>query len=84
MSGRNQKPKPVMQVYVSKNGQRYGPYSREELQHEVDAGVFKSEHFALCEGETNWVRIGEMPEISSGPTSGGGITRSGQASREPE
>ena len=43
-----------MKLYVSKNGQRYGPYSLEELRREVLADVFRPEHFASSDNGRTW------------------------------
>ncbi len=52
-----------MQIYVSKNGQRYGPYSPEELRREVQADVFRPEHFASIDNCRTWQPISGIPEI---------------------
>jgi hypothetical protein len=52
-----------MQIYVSKNGQRYGPYSVEELRHEVHANVFQPGHFASCDNGQSWTPISALPGI---------------------
>lgn len=52
-----------MQFYVSKNGQRYGPYSLEELRNEVLANVFRPEHFASSDNGRTWEPISAIPGI---------------------
>jgi len=52
-----------MQLYVSKNGQRYGPYSLQELRREVLANVFRPEHFASSDNGRTWGPISAVPEI---------------------
>lgn len=52
-----------MQIYVSKNSQRYGPYSVEELRREVQANVFRPEHFASIDNCRTWQPISAIPEI---------------------
>jgi anti-anti-sigma regulatory factor len=52
-----------MQVYVSKEGQRYGPYSLEELRKEVQANVFRPEHFASIDNCGTWEPISFIPGI---------------------
>jgi hypothetical protein len=39
-------PSPSMQVYISKRGQRYGPYCIEELRQQLDSNVFTGDDFA--------------------------------------
>ena len=52
-----------MKLYVSKNGQRYGPYSLEELRREVLADVFRPEHFASSDNGRTWEPISAVPGI---------------------
>ena len=52
-----------MQFYVSKGGQRYGPYSLEELRREVLANVFRPEHFASSDNGCTWDPISAVPGI---------------------
>jgi GYF domain 2 len=52
-----------MQLYVSKNGQRYGPYSLEELRHEVLANFFCAENFASSDNGQTWEPISAIPGI---------------------
>ncbi len=56
---------PTMQIYVSKNGQRYGPYSMEELRKELRASVFQPGHFASSDEGRTWVRLDELPGLGS-------------------
>jgi anti-anti-sigma regulatory factor len=52
-----------MQLYVSKNGQRYGPYSLQELRQEVLANVFRPEDFASSDNGQTWELISAVPGI---------------------
>jgi anti-anti-sigma regulatory factor len=56
---------PTMRIYVSKNGQRYGPYSMEELRKEVRANVFQPGHFASSDEGRSWTRLDELPGMNS-------------------
>ena len=49
-----------MQVYVSKGGQQFGPYSVEQLLEYVQQGNFTAEDLACHDGK-NWVTIAEVP-----------------------
>jgi len=49
-----------MQVYVSKDGQQYGPYTIEQLREYVQQGNFTAEDLACHDGQ-NWVRIADVP-----------------------
>jgi anti-anti-sigma regulatory factor len=55
----------AMQIYVSKGGQRYGPYSIEELKQQLDSNVFTAEDFASCDDSRSWMRISAVPGIGS-------------------
>ena len=53
-----------MKIYVLKEGLRYGPYSINELKQEVDAGVFKPDHFASNDDCHSWDRISKLPQLA--------------------
>ena len=53
-----------MKIYVLKDSLRYGPYSIKELRQELDAGVFKPEHFASFDDCHSWSPISKLPGIS--------------------
>jgi uncharacterized protein DUF4339 len=55
----------AMHIYVSKNGQGYGPYSVEELRRQLYTAVFKPEDFASCDGGRNWLPIGRVSGIGA-------------------
>jgi hypothetical protein len=52
-----------MQFYVSKRGQRYGPYSVEELRQSLDSKLFTTGDFASCDDGHSWVAISAVPGI---------------------
>ena len=52
-----------MKLFVSRNAQRYGPYSLEELRREVLANVFRPEHFASDDDGRTWRQIHSLPGI---------------------
>jgi anti-anti-sigma regulatory factor len=52
-----------MEIYVSKRGQRYGPYSVEELRQQLDRNVFTAGDFASWDYCRSWIPISEMPGI---------------------
>ncbi len=51
----------AMQIFVSKTGLRYGPYSLEELQGQLEQGVFTPRDFASDDGSRNWEPIRMLP-----------------------
>ena len=62
-----------MQVYVSKGGQRYGPYAVEQLRQYVEAGNFVPTDHACCDG-ANWVTIADVPGFA--PAAGKTVEKS--------
>ena len=54
-----------MQIYVSKDGQQYGPYPVEQLRQYVRAGNFAPTDHACCDG-ANWVTIAQVPGFAPG------------------
>jgi anti-anti-sigma regulatory factor len=52
-----------MQIYVLKAGLRYGSYSVEELQQQLEHGVFRPQDFASCDESKSWIPIGAVPGI---------------------
>ena len=56
----------AMQIYISKGGQRYGPYSVEELRQQLESNVFTTGDFASCDDGRSWIPISAVPGI--GPT----------------
>jgi hypothetical protein len=53
-----------VKIYVLKDGLRYGPYSIKELLRELDAGVFKPEHFGSVDDCHSWTQINSLPGIA--------------------
>ena len=49
-----------MEVYVSKGGQQYGPYTVEQLREYVQQGNFLTGDYACFDGQ-NWVAIADVP-----------------------
>ena len=49
-----------MQIYVSKDGQQYGPYTSDQLREYVQQGNFTINDLACHDGQ-NWVTIGQVP-----------------------
>ena len=49
----------IMQIYVSKDNQQYGPYTMEELWGFVNSNTFASTDLVCSDGQ-NWVKISEL------------------------
>jgi hypothetical protein len=54
-----------MQIYISKAGQQYGPYTVEQLRVYVQQGNFTTADLACCDGQ-NWVKVAEVPGFAAG------------------
>ncbi|HEY3663615.1 MAG TPA: hypothetical protein VGL24_10720 [Chthoniobacterales bacterium] len=52
-----------MKFFVTRNAQRYGPYSLEELRREVLANFFRPDHFASTDEGRTWRQIHTLPGI---------------------
>lgn len=50
-----------MQIYVSRHGQRYGPYSRAGLDQQLDSGTFDFDDFASTDGGRSWLPLRSLP-----------------------
>jgi anti-anti-sigma regulatory factor len=59
-----QKKEVRVKIYVLKDGVRYGPYSIEELRQQLDAGIFKPEHFASLDDCHSWTPINRLSAIT--------------------
>ena len=53
----------AMQIYISKEGQRYGPYSVEELRQQLEWNVFTTADVASCDYGRSWIPISAVPGI---------------------
>ena len=53
-----------MEVYLLKEGQRFGPYSPEEVKSLLDAGDFSESDLAFFDGCDGWVSITLVPGVS--------------------
>ena len=54
-----------MQVYLSKDGKQYGPYTVEQLRKYVQQGNFTTEDLACHDGQ-NWVTVAQVPGFAAG------------------
>lgn len=55
----------MMQIYVSKSGQRYGPYTVEELRSAVLSNLFQPTDFASCDDGRTWIAISAIEGIGT-------------------
>ena len=52
-------------IYVQRDGQQYGPLTRDGLQPYLDAGVLSVEDWAVEEGGTEWVPLGSLLQTAA-------------------
>jgi hypothetical protein len=50
-----------MQIYITKNGERLGPYTLQEAQNLVGAGSISATDFAWYEGLADWIPLTQVP-----------------------
>ncbi|MCD4793298.1 MAG: SPFH domain-containing protein [Bacteroidales bacterium] len=58
-------PPPVIQYFVSVDGQQQGPFNTEVLQQMVTSGQLKKETFVWKQGMSAWKAAGEVPELAA-------------------
>ncbi len=58
-------PPPVIQYFVSVDGQQQGPFNTEVLQQMVASGQLKKETFVWKQGMSAWKAAGEVPELTA-------------------
>ena len=49
-----------MAIYISRNGERYGPYSLAEVQEQVRSGSVAMSDLAWQEGLPNWIPLNQI------------------------
>ncbi|MEK6202219.1 MAG: TIGR00266 family protein [Desulfobulbaceae bacterium] len=49
--------------YIALNGQQQGPFSQARIQQGLATGVYSSETLVWRQGFTNWIPIGQAPEL---------------------
>jgi hypothetical protein len=57
-----------MQIYVSRNDEQLGPYSREEVTSYLEKGSLTSDDFAWHEDLADWKPLGELIQVPVPPT----------------
>ena len=53
-----------MEIYISRNGERYGPFSLAEVQADIDAGNIQPTDLAWHEGVTDWSEVWQLDGIT--------------------
>ena len=51
-----------MQVYISRNGDEFGPYTIEDVRTDLTSGCLLRSDLARLEGETEWVTLSTLEE----------------------
>ncbi|MEO7319035.1 MAG: DUF4190 domain-containing protein, partial [Chthoniobacteraceae bacterium] len=57
-----------MQIHVARGGQKFGPFSPQEIQTRLASGELQPDDLAWAEGRTEWTPLSAFPGISSAPT----------------
>ena len=60
---------PVMDIYITRNGQQLGPYSLDETNKNLRGGVIDSSDLAWHAGLSEWVPLSAVTGIMSSPPS---------------
>jgi len=56
-----------MDIYITRNGQRLGPYSLDEANINLRDGVIETSDLAWHAGLSDWVPLSEVPGIMAAP-----------------
>ena len=60
---------PKMQVHLERSGQRYGPYSVEEINTYLKSGQLLISDIAWYDGAPDWMPLADVPGVQIGETS---------------
>jgi uncharacterized RDD family membrane protein YckC len=73
-----------MQVWIGRNGERFGPYPEEEVRLWLRDGTCRPEEMGWYEGMTDWRPMGELfPEDRPAPNTPPPIPPTGQPAAQP-
>jgi len=53
-----------MDIYISRDGQQYGPYSLADIETDLNTGNILKTDLAWYEGASDWVPVSQLPGIS--------------------
>jgi len=67
-----------MQIYIRRNNEEFGPYSREVVLEYVKRGIFKSRDRAWYAGMPEWKTVGELLGTSAASAHGPNLSPSGK------
>jgi len=56
-----------MSIFVTRNGERAGPYPIEEIRRLKEIGWLRESDFAWSEGLPNWVPLSQVPGLATPP-----------------
>ena len=54
-----------MQVHIDRNGERYGPYSIEDINAYLANGTLQPTDLAWQDGMTDWVPVTQVPGVTT-------------------
>ena len=55
----------IMNLFVSRDGQTFGPYTMEQAKEYLDAGQLLPNDYALIEGQAEWKSLAELVATQS-------------------
>lgn len=62
-----------MQIYISRNGEQFGPYTEEQAREYLASGQLTAEDLAWQEGQTEWVALTTLLPQPEAPAQTGGL-----------
>ncbi len=57
-----------MQIYIHRNGQKFGPYSVEDANGYISSGNLHATDLAWYDGAADWLPLGQVPGVIAGAT----------------
>ena len=58
-----QNPKRTLEIYISRDGQQFGPYTIADLEADLNAGNIVKTDLAWYEGAPDWIPVSELPGL---------------------
>jgi len=74
------------QWYIARQGERYGPFSWEQVAYNYREGKIKNDDLLWSESTVDWIRADQLQALSgkrSEPQQGGGTGQGGSRVEEP-
>ena len=72
-----------MNVYVSRDGETFGPYSDEQARQFLQSGQLLGSDYALYEGESEWKTLGDLLGVNQQAISPNQLQQTPDQSSQP-